>query len=150
MDEALGATFERMLRARGYASRSEGVRDVVREAVCAWEGDQPSGEHCVANLSYIYDRRIRSLGERLSNLQHDHHDLVVSTTQVRLDHDHSFESVMLKGTAAAVRAFADRLRAERGVRFGALNLIAVDPDDHHPGEAPHSHSGHAHLSPRRG
>lgn len=150
IDEGLGGAFDELLRARGYRSRSEGVRDLVREAVEAWRGEQDLSPHCVANLSYIYDRRTRALAQRLSELQHAHHDLIAAATQVHLDHDHTFESVMLKGEAARVRAFADGIRAERGVRFGSLNLVGVDAHEHHAEPASHTHAGHAHLSPRPG
>jgi CopG family nickel-responsive transcriptional regulator len=150
IDDDLAGDFDTLVRARGYQSRSEGVRDLVRNAVEGWRADQPGATHSVANLSYIYDRRTRALAQRLSELRHAHHDLIAAVTAVHLDHDHTLESVMLKGDTSAVRAFADRLRAERGVRFGAVNLIGVAPHDRHDEDHTHSHSGHAHLSPRTG
>ena len=150
IDEGLGDEFDAFVRARGYQSRSEGVRDLVREAVEAWRGEQPGERHCVANLSYIYNRHTRALAQLLSDLQHDHHDLIVSTTSTPLDHDHTLDAVILKGRASAVRAFADQVRAERGVRFGVINLIGVEPEDAHHFEGAHHHTGHAHLSPHPG
>ncbi len=134
IDEDLAESFDRMIQARGYQSRSEGVRDVVR----------------VAGLSYVYNRRTRALPQRLSELQHEAHDLVVATTQMPMDHDHTLETVLLRGEAAMVRAFADKVCAERGVRFGALNLISVVLSEDHDHPDAHSHAGHAHLSPRPG
>jgi CopG family nickel-responsive transcriptional regulator len=150
IDDDLAEAFDALVKLRGYQSRSEGVRDLVREAVQDWRADQPGSTYSVANLSYIYDRRTRVLAQRLSELRHDHHDLIAAVAAIHLDHDHTLESVMLKGETDAVRAFADRLRAERGVRFGAVNLIDVAAHDHHEHDHAHSHSGHAHLSPQRG
>lgn len=147
IDERLAESLDGMLRARAYQSRSEGVRDIVRDAVERWRDEQGEGAHCVAALSYIYNRQVRALADRLSGMQHADHDLVISTTLVRLDHEHSLESVLLRGPTAKVRAFADRVRAERGVRFGSINLVAVQPDDHHVHPHDHSHTGHAHLHP---
>ncbi len=150
IDETLGAEFDDMVRARGYQSRSEAVRDLVREATEAWRGETLASSQCVANLSYIYQRETRSLASRLLELRHEHHDLVVSALQTPLDHDHTLESVILRGEAGVVRAFADRVRAERGVRFGALNLVSVEAHDHHDDPASHRHAGHVHLSPLPG
>ena len=81
--------------------------------------------------------------------QHEHHDLVVSATRVLLDHSDCLETVVLKGPAAAVRAFAERLQAERGVRHGQLNLVSVEVGDAHAADAAtHRHHGHLHLMPR--
>ena len=150
LDETLGTEFDQLLRARGYQSRSEAVRDAVRDAIATWRDEQLQEELCVANLSYVYNRKIRLLAQRLSELQHDHHDLVVATTQVHLDHEHTLESAMLRGAPRQVRAFADSIQAERGVRFSKLNLIGVEANDEHDEHIAHHHNGHAHLSPRPG
>jgi CopG family transcriptional regulator, nickel-responsive regulator len=55
--------------------------------------------------------------------------------------------VFLKGPTVAVRAFADSIRAERGVAYGQINLITVESGDKHPLAAPHQHHGHMHLTP---
>ena len=149
LDEALARAFDDLGREQGYQSRSEAVRDLVRRAVDGRRADAEEATYCVANLSYVYDHHVRALAERLTTVQHEHHDLVMATTHVHLDHDSCLESVMLKGPTAAVRALADRIQAEKGVRFGALNLISVAPNDLHaqPG---HSHEGQGHLTPHPG
>ncbi len=150
LDETLALAFDELSSEQGYQSRSEAVRDLVRKAVERRRLQGQDAAFCVANLSYVYDHHTRSLAQRLTSVQHDHHDLVVSTTHVHLDHDTCLESTILKGPTAEVRALADRIRAERGVRHGDINLISVEPHDHHAHAGDHTHSGHAHLSPRRG
>ncbi len=148
LSNALGSQLDELARERQYQSRSEAVRDLIGEGLERWRSESVEGEHCVANLSYLFDRRIRALPQRITELQHAYHDLVVTSTVVRLDHFHSMESVILKGRTEAVRAFADKLRAERGVRFGSLNLLLVTPDDSHEHPDDHDHPGHGHFSPR--
>jgi len=139
LEDELAETLDKFLNARAYKNRSEGVRDLVREAIDRHHSEESEHHHCVANLSYIYNHRVRALASRLSDMQHLHHDLIASTTLIHLDHDYSLESVMLKGPTAKVCAFADEVRAERGVRSSLLNLVGVHPDNHP--------SGHSHLSP---
>jgi len=149
LEDALAAALDDFLRAHAYQSRSEGVRDLVREAMARHRHDAPSHAHAhsVAKLSYIYNRSVRSLASRLSDMQHASHDLIASTTLVHLDHDHSLESIMLKGETNSIEAFANKVRAERGVRSALLNMVGVHPGDRHDHEGDHSHTGHAHLSP---
>lgn len=146
VSDGLSASLDDIRRDRGYQTRSEAVRDLVRDGIERWREESAQGEFCVANLSYVFDRRIRALAQRLAEMQHAHHDLIAASTAVRLDHFHTMESVMLKGSTAAVRSFADQVRAERGVRSGSVNLLMVDAHDHHE-QAGHVHEGHAHLSP---
>jgi CopG family nickel-responsive transcriptional regulator len=149
IDEALGERFDALIRARGYQSRSEAMRDLVRQAVEDDRQERLSSDHCVANLSYVYDHHTRELAQRLTDIGHEHHDLVMATTHVHLDHESCFESTILKGPSSAVLNFVNGVRAQRGVRYGAVNLIGVDPNDHHQSHG-HSHDGHAHLTSQRG
>ena len=80
--------------------------------------------------------------ERPSPRGRDHHDLVANSSQTPLDHHTSLETTLLKGRTAAVRAFTDAVRAERGVRYAQVNLISVSPN----AEAGHGHPGHSHQS----
>ncbi|HET7776052.1 MAG TPA: nickel-responsive transcriptional regulator NikR, partial [Azospira sp.] len=110
--------------------------------------------HCVANLSYVYNHHERELAERLTSIQHEHHDLTVSTLHAHLDHEHCIESTILKGPTEQVRSFAQALMAERGVRHGQLNLVTVELDESDKHSHPHSHSHghgyrHLHLKPSR-
>jgi len=147
VEKELAAELDREVSERSYASRSEAVRDLVREGLEMWRNEHHPGALCIANLSYIFDGRVRQLGKRLAQLQHVNHDLVHSCTTVRLDHHSSFESVVLKGKTEAVQGFADQVRAERGVKFAKLNLLQVDRSDNQHGPEDHSHDAGEHLSP---
>lgn len=147
LEDDLADALDRFLHSRGYQGRSEGVRDLIREAMTRSQGERLDHSHCVANLSYIYNHRVRALASRLSSLQHAHHDLIASTTLAHLDHESSLESIILKGSTASVLDFVNGIRAERGVRSSVLNLVGVTPHDHHHHPGDHVHTGHAHLSP---
>lgn len=144
LDGDLAEDFDRLLKERGYASRSEAVRDVLRSQLQSSNGRQRDSGHCVATLSYVYNHHERDLCERLTSLQHDHHDLIISTTHAHLDHEQCIESVILKGLTTDVRHFADALIAQRGVRHGHLNLVAVEEGPAHR----HGEKVHRHLKPR--
>ncbi len=141
LDEDLAAQFNQLIAARGYSNRSEAVRDLIRGAIERDNQRDPSTGHCVANLSYVFNHHERELAERLTGLQHDHHDLTVAAMHSHLDHDNCLESVILKGATAEVRQFADLLMAESGVRHGKLNVITLEAEHSHS----HDEQGSAHL-----
>jgi CopG family nickel-responsive transcriptional regulator len=148
VDEKLASEFDALIKKRGYTSRSEAMRDLLRRDIEANRVAYEAKSYCVANLSYIYDHHARDLAERLMAAQHEHHDMVVSTMHVHLDHEHCLESVILKGPTAAVRSFAAATQAERGVRHANVNLVTVETGDTHAGAGRHEHHGHLHLIPR--
>lgn len=149
LDNDLAARLDAAVRERAYASRSEALRDLVRRSIEVAHCDDPAGQ-CVASLSYAVTGRTRDLSARLAALRHARHDLVVTTTAVVLDHDEALETVILRGSKGEVTAFADRVIAERGVRFGAINVIGVETHDNHNSPTAHHHHGKAHASPRPG
>jgi CopG family nickel-responsive transcriptional regulator len=136
----LAAEFDRLIEARGYGNRSEAFRDLLRRELEAQRLADDRNGHCIATLSYVYNHHERDLAERLTHLAHEAHDLSVSTMHAHLDHDHCIEAVILRGPAAEVRAFANQVTAERGVRHGSLNLVTVERR-----EGGHRHT---HLHPR--
>lgn len=153
LDADLAAEFDALIRARGYENRSEAVRDMLRRELEGFRHERNMARHCVANLSYVYNHHERDLAERITRLQHDHHDLAVSTMHTHLDHENCIESVILHGPTAEVRDFANALIAERGVRHGQLNVVSVEVDKsrhahaHGPGESGQAHT-HEHLKPK--
>ena len=153
LDTELAKEFDELIADRGYSNRSEAVRDLLRAQLEQWRQAHDEAPHCVANLSYVYNHHERELAERLMAIQHNHHDLMVSTLHAHLDHENCIETAILRGPTAAVRRFAEALMAERGVRHGKLNLIAVDVGQRHThGYKPHGagHSDHhVHIKPTR-
>ena len=144
LSEELASAFDALIKERGYTSRSEAFRDILRTNMQQSDERRNSAGHCVANLSYVYNHHERALAERLAEIQHAHHELTVATMHAHLDHEQCLETVMLKGPVKIVRSFADALIAERGIRHGQLNVISVDLGNAHA----EGGAGHRHLKPR--
>ena len=73
---------------------------------------------------------------------HAQHGLAQATLHVHLDHDSCLEVTVLKGKSDDVKAFADHVIAERGVRHGRLVMVPVDAEAEkhaHANEPSHKH-----------
>jgi CopG family nickel-responsive transcriptional regulator len=140
MSDELARDFDALIHARGYTNRSEAVRDLLRERLASEQLEKHEAPFCVAALSYVFDHHARDLAERLTTIQHAHHDLVLSSMHVHLDHVDCLETLMLRGPTPEVIALADQLRAEPGVRHGHLNLVPVAMGDAHMHPHPHVHA----------
>jgi len=110
--------FLRMARKHGWGNRSEALRNAMRDALVReeWEGD----EEIVGTLTLVYDHHKRELTERLTEIQHDHHDVVLAATHIHLDHHNCLEVIAMRGSASAVQQIADSLIGTRGVKHGKL------------------------------
>ncbi|HEY4252543.1 MAG TPA: nickel-responsive transcriptional regulator NikR [Roseomonas sp.] len=141
IDEDLLEAVDALVLRKGYAGRSEAVRDLVRDA--ARRDTMAEGAPCIATLSYVYDHAVRGLAQRLALAQHQHHDLGVANLQVHLDHESRLEVAVLRGPSGAVRRFADLVTSQRGVRHHALHSVPARLEearhDHGAGAHPHLH-----------
>lgn len=147
LDDDLLEQFDGHIGRKGYGNRSEAIRDLLRERLEADRLATDANAHVVGCLSYVFNHEQRDLSGRLTRAQHDHHDLVVSTLHVHLDHENCLEVAVLDGHAEDVRAFADATIAETGVRHGSLHLVPAERV-----RGAHRHGGHsaphAHIHPK--
>ncbi|MDY0241403.1 MAG: nickel-responsive transcriptional regulator NikR [Rhodospirillaceae bacterium] len=140
LDDGLLEAFDAYIGRKGYANRSEAIRDLLRAKLDADNVAENRATHAVGCLSYVFDHHQRELVRRLTHTQHDHHELLLSTLHVHLDHDNCLEVTLLRGPTGGVRALAETIMAETGVRHGNLHLVTIEPS-----AADHSAHAHAHT-----
>jgi CopG family nickel-responsive transcriptional regulator len=119
IDERLLDQFDEMINNKGYVNRSEAIRDLIRAALVEeeWADDN---QQTVATVTLVFDHHTRDLADKLTEHQHSHHQEVVSTLHVHLDHHHCLEVVVIKGSASRVKRIADELIGTKGVKHGKL------------------------------
>ncbi len=121
IDSKLLSKFDDHIARRGYTSRSEAFRDLIREALIENAAQRPDST-VIGTLTLVYDHHVRMLSERLTDMQHDHYHHVLSTLHVHLDHDNCLEVLVLKGKASLVQRLADALISTKGVKHGRLTI----------------------------
>ncbi len=125
IESDLLAEFDHLIESRGYASRSEAFRDLIRAELNAEQTQQHQPDaRVIGTLTLLYDHHVRMLSEKLTEMQHEHHDSIVSTLHVHLDHHICLEVIILKGKNAEVQTISSKLIAAKGVKQGRLTLSA--------------------------
>ncbi len=145
LEEELLTSFDRLSSDRGYNNRSEALRDLMRDAlVQARLEKQPDKADVLGSLTLVYDHHARELTERMAELQHDHHDLVVSVVHVHISHKDCMEVILLRGQAGEVRALANGLLSLKGVKHGKLFITlpgqAITKTHQRTNSASHTHT----------
>jgi CopG family nickel-responsive transcriptional regulator len=136
LDSDLLGRFDQYIGQRGYTNRSEAFRDMIRDRLVTERTTTP-GSTVVGTVTLIYDHHASGLPEKLMELQHDDHELVVSTSHVHLDNDSCLEVLMVRGKSAKVEHFADRLIGLKGVQHGRLVMTVPAHAIEHPHENGH-------------
>lgn len=138
LDSDLLRRFDRSIRRRGYTNRSEAFRDLIRDRLVTEQTAAPAAI-VVGTVTLIYDHHSSGITEKLTEVQHAQHELVVSTSHAHLDHDSCLEVLIVHGKAAAVKQFADRMIGLKGVQHGRLVMTVPAHNLEHPSEGPHKH-----------
>jgi CopG family nickel-responsive transcriptional regulator len=125
LDSDLLKRFDRLLLSEGYANRSEAFRDLIRDRLN--EAGLESGEvFVVGAITLIYDHHWRLLPDRLMELQHEYHEVIISTVHSHLDHDMCLEVVVVKGKLKQVQELGSRLIGLKGVQHGKLVMSSPE------------------------
>lgn len=141
LDSDLLERFDAFIAKLGYTNRSEAFRDLIRDRLVAEQTARP-GSTVVGTVTLIYDHHANGVTEKLTELQHACHDLVVSTSHAHLDHDSCLEVLIVHGKAEQVQQFAGRLIGLKGVQHGRLVMTVAQPasgNPHHRNGKPHTH-----------
>ncbi len=124
VEEDLLKRFDEYREQEQFATRSEAVRQLIRDRLTgrAWT----TGSHEVAGtLTLVYDHHHAQLGKRLTRIQHDNTDLIVSTTHVHLTHELCLEVIILRGSADRLQQIAAQLKGLKGIHKGELVMASA-------------------------
>lgn len=136
LESELLKQFDQYIHEQQYATRSEAIRQLLRETLTA-HAFAEDAEDAAATLTIVYDHHRTALMEKLMEIQHRHAKLVVSTMHIHLDHDHCLEVIALRGRAGELQQMAAALKGLKGIHQGKLVLAR---------SAPHA-AGHTHPHP---
>ncbi len=128
MEDSLLDDFDTFIREHRYQNRSEALRDLIRNRII--EKEWQAEKDVMGVISIVYDHHQHQLQEKVTELQHDFHNEIVSTTHVHMDHDNCLEVIIVRGKAGVIRNLADSLRAMRGVRNSNLTMGSTGIDLH--------------------
>ncbi len=120
LEKELLQRFDDLIRRRKYTNRSEALRDMIRQELMKQEWE--AGGEVAGAITFIYDHHTRELLSKITDIQHDSQEVIISTSHIHLDHDHCLEIVAVKGRVKKVLKLADSLKAIKGVRHCALSM----------------------------
>ena len=127
MDSRLLKQFDKYINQKGYANRSEAIRDLIRNNLVEEEWKVGKGE-TVGTITIIYNHHKRELTDTLTNIQHKYHASMISTMHVHLDSHNCLEVLVVKGKAREIKIVADRLIGTKGVIHGKLTTATLGKD----------------------
>jgi CopG family transcriptional regulator, nickel-responsive regulator len=122
IEQDLLENYDRLIGERGYATRSEALRDLIRDALIQQKIESESDVSALGSLTLVYDHHTRNLLQEMSAIQHDFHDNILSVMHLHVSHEDCLEIIALRGIVSEIVELANRLLSLKGIKNGKLFL----------------------------
>lgn len=116
--------LDQMIRQQGYDNRSLAIADMIRDRLVEHQ-QQLADAEIAGTITLVYDHHKQHVQSALTDIQHDHHQVIISTVHVHLDHDNCLEVLVVRGPAGQIKKIADELIALKGVKHGKLTVTTT-------------------------
>lgn len=113
------------MRERGYSSRSEAIRDAIRELLSGFELSRFETGKVTATITVISEHERHDVNERLMRLRHEHDEIVSSNMHIHLGELYCLEVFITEGEAEKVLNFISRIRAMRGIQQVKYTIVPL-------------------------
>ena len=125
LPEKLLSRFDEIILKRGYSSRSEGIRDAIRNYIVHYEWMSDVQGERVGVITLVYSHGQRGLVDNLTEIQHEAGIIIQSSLHVHLDHDNCLEVIVLRGEGQDVRRAAEKMMSLKGVKHVKLTTTSM-------------------------
>lgn len=122
IEQDLLENYDRLIAERGYSSRSEALRDLIRESLIQQKIEMRDDLTALGSLTLVYDHHASNLAEEMGNLQHDFHQTILSVMHLHINHHDCLEIIALSGKVSEITELADKLLSLKGIKNGKLFL----------------------------
>jgi len=123
LEKELLTKFDKHIKKNNYPTRSKAIGDLIRENLIKKEWIE--GKEVVGAITLVYNHHKRELVNRLTCVQHDFHQVIISSQHIHLDEDNCVEIVVVKGKPKQVEKLAYNLKSTKGVKHGSLTMATT-------------------------
>jgi len=125
LDNKLLSAFDKLIARQGYQSRSEAIRDLIRQQISCRRLSNPQAK-AVAAVFLVYDHHCTKLMQKLTGLQHFRLLHTISSMHIHLNADDCMEIIVLRGRVGQINKMAENIISLKGVKLGRVNLISTE------------------------
>ncbi|MBV7530928.1 nickel-responsive transcriptional regulator NikR [Chitinophaga sp. sic0106] len=106
-----------------FPNRSQAIRHLIQriEVEKQWQADEVVG----GSITLLFDHHKRDLLDKITDIQHDYHHLILCSQHIHLDHDNCMEIIAVKGKASLLKQLANALTAVKGIIHGELSMTKI-------------------------
>jgi len=123
LPDSLISKFDRLIKEKGYSTRSKAIADLIRQELVKKEWQQ--NKEIAGAITLIYNHHKRELLDKLTDIQHNFQKIIISTQHIHLDKENCLEIIAVRGSPKEAQKLADTLKAVKGVKHGVLSMSST-------------------------
>jgi len=123
LEKKLLDEFDTLTKRKNYSNRSEAFRDLIRQELVKREWVE--GREVVGAITLVYNHHKRELVNKLTDIQHDFQESIISTQHIHLEHCNCLEIIAAKGEPSEIIKLSDALKSVKGVKHGTLSMSST-------------------------
>jgi len=124
LEEDILIKLDELVIKNKFPNRSQAIRYLIKNSLV--EDKVDSNKIVAGAIVIVYDHHKRELNNNLMNVQHDYHDLILSTQHVHLEHDLCLETIAVKGKAHKLLELSDSIIGLKGIKHGKLVMTDIE------------------------
>lgn len=123
LEPELLVDFDKIISKKGYVSRSEAIRDLIRDSLAEneWKNEK---EYMCGVIVMIYDHSTTGLGDKLTSIEHGKIHNINTSIHVHLSNDLCMEIVIAEGELGELKTLANDISTIKGVHRCRLTMAS--------------------------
>ncbi len=115
--------FDNTAKKKGYFKRSEAIRDALRNFILESKWATDENAVLTGTISLVYDHEVRSLVDKLIDIQHDSGVLIKASLHLHLDEHNCMEIIAMEGKAKELKRLSEMMLSKRGVKTLKITIL---------------------------
>lgn len=123
LEPDLLAEFDKVIQKKGYVSRSEAIRDLVRDSLAEteWKNEK---EFMCGVITMVYEHDTTGISEKITELQHTANQEINTSVHMHLDRERCMEIIVMQGELAELKNLANEIGTIKGVLRCKLTMAS--------------------------
>jgi len=121
--------LDKFMKERGYSSRSEAIRDAIRDSLSEYELSRFKTGKVTATITVISEHEKHNANERLMRLRHEHDEIISGNMHIHLGKIYCLEIFITEGDVKDILNFISKIRAMRGIHQVKYTMVPISLGD---------------------
>lgn len=124
LEKELLEELDRFSENNSFANRSQALRHLIEKNIV--EEKWQCNNVVAGAIILIYDHHKKDISSKSNDIQHDYHDVILSSQHYHLSHDICLEITAVKGKANRLTELSDKLITIKGIKHGKLVMSKTE------------------------